>query len=96
MRKCQVIIRKVTSVCAQRVARYLERQGLLVCDAGSSYLTAKGVDADPNSPMKQLLGSSITYRIAVGPQQGRWVPGASGNLPTKGDVRSALALAIIC
>jgi len=28
---------------------------------------------DPESPMNQLLGSSITYRIAVGPQQGRKV-----------------------
>jgi hypothetical protein len=39
------------------VARYLERQGLLVRDAGNSYLTAEGVDGDPDSPMKQLLGS---------------------------------------
>jgi hypothetical protein len=31
------------------------------------------VDADPDLPMNQLLGSSITYRIAVGPQQGRKV-----------------------
>jgi len=46
---------------------------LLVRDAGSSYLTADGVDADPESPMNHLLGSSITYRIAVGPQQGRKV-----------------------
>ena len=29
---------------AHRVARYLERQGLLVRDAGNSYLTADGVD----------------------------------------------------
>ncbi len=36
-------------------------------------ITAEGVDADPDSPMKQLLGNSITYRIAVGPQQGRKV-----------------------
>ncbi len=42
-------------------------------DAGNSYLTAEGVDADPESPMSHLLGSSITYRIAVGPQQGRKV-----------------------
>jgi len=52
------------------VARYLERQGWLVRNAGNSYLTAKGVDADPDSPMKRLLGSSITYRIAVGLRQG--------------------------
>ncbi len=46
---------------------------LLVRDAGNIYRTAEGVDADPDSPMKQLLGSSITYRIAMGPQQGRKV-----------------------
>ncbi len=45
----------------------------MVRDAENSYLTADGVDADPESPMSHLLGSSITYRIAVGPQQGRKV-----------------------
>ena len=63
----------LTHTIAQRVARYLERQGLLVRDVGNRYLTAEGVDTDPDSPMNQLLGSSITYRIAVGPQQGRRV-----------------------
>ena len=63
----------LTHTIAHRVARYLERQGLLVRDAGNSYLTAKGLDTDPESPMSHLLGSSITYRIAVGPQQGRKV-----------------------
>jgi len=64
---------QLTHTITHRVARYLERQGLLVRDAGNSYLTAEGMDADPESPMNQLLGSSITYRIAVGPQQGRKV-----------------------
>ena len=64
---------QLTHTIAHRVARYLERQGLLVRDEGNSYLTAEGMDADPESPMNQLLGSSITYRIAVGPQQGRKV-----------------------
>ena len=63
----------LTHTIAHRVARYLERQGLLERDAGHSYLTAEGVDTDLDSPMNQLLGSSITYRIAVGPQQGRKV-----------------------
>jgi hypothetical protein len=58
---------------AHRVARHLERQGLLVRDEGCSYLTADGLDTDPDSPMSHLLGSSVTYRIAVGPQQGRKV-----------------------
>ena len=64
---------QLTHTIAQRVGRYLERQGLLVRDAGNSYLTAEGVDADSESPINQLLGSSITYRIAIGPQQGRKV-----------------------
>jgi len=48
---------QLTHTIAHRVARYLERQGLLVRDAGNSYLTAEGVDADPESPMSHLLGS---------------------------------------
>ena len=64
---------QLTHTIAQRVARYLERQGLLVRDAGNSYLTAEGVNADNEVPMDQLLGSSITYRVAIGPQQGRKV-----------------------
>jgi hypothetical protein len=55
---------------ARRVGRFLERQGLLERDAENSYLAADVVDEDP---INQLLGSSITYRIAVGPQAGRKV-----------------------
>jgi len=64
---------QLTHIIAHRVARYLERQGLLERDTGHTYLSADGVDVDPESPMNHLLGSSITYRIAVGPQQGRKV-----------------------
>ncbi len=64
---------RLTHTIAQRIARYLERQGFLVRDAENSYLTYDGVVADQQSPINQLLGSSITYRIAVGPQQGRKV-----------------------
>jgi len=55
---------------AQRIGRHLERQGLLERDAEDSYLAGDGLEA---GPLDQLLGSSITYRIAVGPQQGRKV-----------------------
>ena len=48
---------------AQRVARFLERQGLLERDGENSYLALEPAQADP---MDQLLGHSITYRIAVG------------------------------
>jgi hypothetical protein len=43
---------------------------LLVRDAEHSYLALEGLDEDP---MDQLRGHSITYRIALGPQQGRKV-----------------------
>ena len=39
-------------------------------DAEHSYLALEGLDEDP---MDQLRGHSITYRIALGPQQGRKV-----------------------
>ncbi len=55
---------------AQRIGRFLERQGWLERDAENSYLASDAVDDDP---MTQLLGHSITYRIAVGPQAGRKV-----------------------
>lgn len=55
---------------ARRVGRYLERQGLLEQDAENSYLSGDAVD---DAPLNQLLGSSITYRIAIGPQAGRKV-----------------------
>ena len=55
---------------SQRIARYLERRGLVARDDESSYLTMDWQDEDA---MNQLQGHSITYRIAVGPQQGRKV-----------------------
>jgi hypothetical protein len=55
---------------AHRVGCFLERQGLLERDAENSYLAPDAVDEDPMNP---LLGHSITYRIAVGPQAGRKV-----------------------
>lgn len=54
---------------SQRVGRCLERQGLLEQDAESAWL-----DLDPaedTDAMPQILGSSVSYRIAAGPQQGR-------------------------
>lgn len=61
---------RLTHTIAQRIGRFLERQGLLERDAENSYLTGDTVDDDP---MSQLLGHSITYRIAIGPQAGRKV-----------------------
>ena len=48
----------------------MQRQGLLERDAESSYLSG---DAVEGGPLDELLGHSITYRIAVGSQAGRKV-----------------------
>jgi len=64
---------KLTHTIAHRVGCYLERQGLLERDTGNCYLTSEAMSASDEDPSNHLLGSSITYRIAVGPQQGRKV-----------------------
>ena len=46
---------------------------MLERDTGNIYLTPEALDASEEDPSNQLLGSSITYRIAIGPQQGRKV-----------------------
>ncbi|GHD23042.1 IS91 family transposase [Halioglobus japonicus] len=59
----------LVQLISQRVGRCLERQGLLEQDTESAWL-----DLDPaedTDAMPQILGSSVSYRIAVGPQQGR-------------------------
>lgn len=56
---------------SQRVAGFLEREGILERDEENSYLNLD--DADEVDPMQQVLGCSVSYRIAVGPQQGRKV-----------------------
>jgi hypothetical protein len=51
-----------------RIARQLERRGLVVRDAEGSYLSAGPGEEDG---LDALVGHSITYRIAVGPNEGR-------------------------
>jgi hypothetical protein len=66
-------ITQLTHTIARRVGRYLERQGLLERDTGNIFLTQDAVCASDEDPSNHLFGSSITYRIALGPQQGRKV-----------------------
>ena len=61
---------KLVHTISHRVAQFLERQGILERDVENSYLQLDGIDEDP---MQQLIGCSVSYRIAVGPQQGRKV-----------------------
>ncbi len=48
---------------AERIGRALERRGVLVRDAESSFLE---LEFAADGPMADLLGHSITYRVAVG------------------------------
>ncbi len=57
---------KLLHTISKRVARLLERQGLLVRDPEHSYL-----DFEPGEALDQLIGASIHYRIAIGPNAGR-------------------------
>lgn len=61
---------ELADTIARRVGRYLERQGLVERDAENSWLAGDDLDGDP---MSNVLGHSITYRIAVGPNTGRKV-----------------------
>ena len=55
---------------SHRVAGFLEREGILERDEQNSYLNLEEGEEDP---MQQVLGCSVSYRIAIGPQQGRKV-----------------------
>ena len=62
-------LNELVKLISQRVGRCLERQGLLERDAESAWLELDS--AEDTDAMPQILGSSVSYRIAVGPQQGR-------------------------
>jgi hypothetical protein len=58
---------ELTHTIAARVGRFLQRPGLTERDAENSCLTGDGLEA---GPMDRLIGHSIIYGIAVGPQAG--------------------------
>jgi hypothetical protein len=53
-----------------RVAGFLEREGILEGDEENSYLN---LEEGLEEPMQQVVGCSVSYRIAMGPQPGRKV-----------------------
>jgi len=63
-------IMQLAYTIAHRFGRFLKRHGLLESDAENSYLAGEGLEAEP---LDQLLGSSSSYRGAVGLHQGRKV-----------------------
>jgi hypothetical protein len=63
-------LNSLTHRISQRVAGFLECEGLLVRDDDNDYLALDGLEDDT---MLQIHGYSITHRIATGKQQGRKV-----------------------
>ena len=51
-----------------RIARHLERRGLLMRDTAHEFLT---LAASEDATLDELRGHSITYRAALGPHAGR-------------------------
>jgi hypothetical protein len=72
-----------------RVGRYLVRAGLLVRDIENSYLS---LEASETTAMDDLVGHSVTYRIAMGPHQGRKAFTLQ-TMPARTDVRLDSGLA---
>jgi hypothetical protein len=55
---------------SHRIAKYLEKVGLVQRDMENSYLN---LPIDDEDSLLQLQGASVSYRIAIGPQQGQKV-----------------------
>jgi hypothetical protein len=55
---------------SQRIARYLEKVGLVERDMENSFLN---LPLDDEDSLLHLQGASVSYRIAMGPQQGQKV-----------------------
>jgi hypothetical protein len=58
----------ITHTIAVRVARYLEKAGYLIRDPEHEYLDLM---PDEDDAMNGIVGASITYRLAFGPNAGR-------------------------
>jgi hypothetical protein len=59
----------LVQLISQRAGRCLERLGLLEQDAEQAWLELD--PADDTDALPHIMGSSISYRVAVGPQQGQ-------------------------
>lgn len=53
---------------SHRIARYLEKVGLVERDMENSFLN---LPVDDENSLLHLQGASVSYRIAMGPQQGQ-------------------------
>ena len=60
------VLARLLDALARRIARLLERRGLLIADAGNP-----NFELELGSSLDQIQAASIHYRIAVGPHAGR-------------------------
>ena len=65
-RPCRDDLLHLLHTLSGRVARLLERRGLLIADEPQPYL-----DMEMGTALDQLQAASINYRIAIGPHAGR-------------------------
>ena len=79
---CKPELETLLHQISTRLARYLVQEGVLTQDLENSYLN---LDDLPANPLREVHGHSITYRIAVGPQQGRKVFTLQTVLPREED-----------
>jgi hypothetical protein len=63
-RELQLLVERI----AERIGRALERDGLISRDCENAYLN---FDPAEGAPLNDVIGHSITYRVAVGPRTGR-------------------------
>jgi len=61
-------LERVAQKIAERVSRYLEKAGYLIRDAESEYLD---LYSDEEDAMPGIVGASISYRLAFGPNAGK-------------------------
>ena len=61
-------IENIAQKIAERVSRYLEKSGYLIRDLGTEYLD---LNTDENEAIQSIIGASITYRLAFGPNAGK-------------------------
>ena len=65
-RELQALVEQI----AERVGRALERDGVITRDCENTYLN---FDPTEGAALNDLIGHSITYRVAVGPRKGQKV-----------------------
>jgi hypothetical protein len=82
----QAVLHKIIT----RTMKLLTRRGVLVEEAGSTYLADNHDDSDEARALRPLQAAACTYRIALGPRAGQKVLTLQGARPRDGDFKQTL------